>query len=261
MKIKKYIPITVLTIALTMSISSATAAPKPLKVYILAGQSNMQGKAGVRTIERLNMTEDSKQMYMDMNVKNGLPSAPKDVYGVYFGGDHMSRKKASPLSVMKGPLRPGYEGEMTSKSTFGPEYTFGIYMQKHLNEPILIVKIAWGGRNLIEQFRPPSAGKYLTLTGKVIGEEKVMDGHGNPIGHYYNTVIKRVNEVLADPNTIRPTKRLMATRLRASSGFKGSMIWSVPTHIRIPSRERKAERTTPNTAVCWDYSSRTSGRT
>lgn len=77
-----------------MSISSATAAPKPLKIYILAGQSNMQGKAGVRTIERLNMTEDSKQMYMDMNVKNGLLSAPKDVYGVYFGGDDVGRKKA-----------------------------------------------------------------------------------------------------------------------------------------------------------------------
>ncbi len=224
-----------------MSISSATAAPKPLKVYILAGQSNMQGKAGVRTIERLNMTEDSKQMYMDMNVKNGLPSAPKDVYGVYFGGDHMSRKKASPLSVMKGPLKPGYEGEMTSKSTFGPEYTFGIYMQKHLNEPILIVKIAWGGRNLIEQFRPPSAGKYLTLTGKVIGEEKVMDGHGNPIGHYYNTVIKRVNEVLADPGKYHPAyKKADGYEIAGFVWFQGFNDLVGPYPYKDPKQGKKS---------------------
>lgn len=226
-----------MTIAMAMSISSATAAPKPLKIYILAGQSNMQGKAGVRTIERLNMTEDSKQMYMDMNVKNGLPSAPKDVYGVYFGGDDMSRKKARTLSVMRGPLRPGYEGEMTSKSTFGPEYTFGIYMQKHLNEPILIVKIAWGGRNLIEQFRPPSSGKYLTLNG----EEKVMDGHGNPIGHYYSTVIKRVNEVLADPGKYHPAyKKADGYEIAGFVWFQGFNDLVGPYPYKDPKQGKKS---------------------
>jgi hypothetical protein len=178
---------------LMMALNPAVAG-KPLKVYIMAGQSNMQGKARVRTIERLKLTEDSKQMYQDMNVKDGLPSAVKDVYGVYFGGDDMSRGKARPLSVTKGPLKPGFEGETTENTTFGPEYTFAIYMQKHLNEPFLIIKIAWGGRDLLQQFRPPSAGKY----------EKDKDRHGNPIGHYYNLVIKRVNEVLADPGKYHP---------------------------------------------------------
>ena len=44
----------------------AAAADKPLKVFILAGQSNMQGKARVRTIERLNMTDDGRPMYRAM---------------------------------------------------------------------------------------------------------------------------------------------------------------------------------------------------
>ena len=136
------------------------AAARPLKVYILAGQSNMQGQARVRTIERLNMTDDSKQMYQDMKVKDGLPSAVKDVYGVYFTAGDMKKGRARDLSVQKGPLKPGYEGEMTENTSFGPDYTFAIYMQKHLKEPILLIKTAWGGRDLLQQFRPPSAGKY-----------------------------------------------------------------------------------------------------
>ncbi|MDD1750673.1 MAG: sialate O-acetylesterase, partial [Methanothrix sp.] len=99
-----------------------------------------------------------------------------------------------PLSVQKGPFKPGYGGELTEGTTFGPDYTFGIYMQKHVKGPILIIKTAWGGRNLLQQFRPPSAGAF----------EKDKDGHGNPTGYYYNLTVKLVKEVLADPGTYHP---------------------------------------------------------
>ncbi len=33
-------------------------------------------------------------------------------------------------------------------------------MEKLLNEPILIIKTAWGGRSLHTDFRPPGAGPY-----------------------------------------------------------------------------------------------------
>jgi hypothetical protein len=180
--------------AILVAMSSAAFAAKPLKIFIMAGQSNMQGKAQVRTIARLNMTADSKQIYEDMMVKNGLPSAVKDVYGVYFGGGDMSKGTARDVTAAKGPLQPGFGGELTETTTFGPEYTFAIYMQKHLNEPFLIIKTAWGGRNLLQQFRPPSAGKF----------EKDKDSHGNPTGQYYNLIVKRVNEVLADPGKYHP---------------------------------------------------------
>jgi hypothetical protein len=52
----------------------------------------------------MNLTEDSKQMYRDMNVKDGLPSAVKDAYGVYFSGD-----------PVHGPLKPGY-GDETNRN-------------------------------------------------------------------------------------------------------------------------------------------------
>ena len=43
----------------------------------------------------------------------------------------------------------------------GPEFTFGIYAQKALKEPILIIKTAWGGKSIHTDFRPPSAGPYV----------------------------------------------------------------------------------------------------
>lgn len=64
----------------------------------------------------------------------------------------------------EGKLTAGFgeRGNQPTKngSKIGPEFTFGIYMQKELNEPILIIKTAWGGRSLNTEFRPPSAGPY-----------------------------------------------------------------------------------------------------
>ncbi len=35
----------------------------------------------------------------------------------------------------------------------GPEYAFGLYMDKAMDEPILIIKTAWGGKSLAVDFR------------------------------------------------------------------------------------------------------------
>lgn len=47
-----------LAAAILAAMNTAAFAAKPLKIFIMAGQSNMQGKAQVRTIERLKLTED-----------------------------------------------------------------------------------------------------------------------------------------------------------------------------------------------------------
>lgn len=204
MKIKKHLPLTVVAIAMTMTISAANAAAKPLKVYILAGQSNMQGKAKVRTIERLNMTEDGKAMYEDMVGKDGKPVAVKDTYGAYF-----TAYRSGPVAV-KGPLSPTYGAEFNPEQNFGPEFTFGIYMQKHSNEPILIIKTAWGGKNLLQQFRPPSGGEYPLPENKVIklkAEGKLDAGlaeHKKANGEYYRLMMEHVKTVLADPSKYHP---------------------------------------------------------
>lgn len=195
---KQILPTLILTLGALLVMAhrlpAAETGAKPLKIFVMAGQSNMQGQARVRTIERLPLTEDGKQMYQDMAVKDGVPAVVKDVYGVYFTAGDMKKGSARPLEVQKGPFRPGYGADVTGDTTFGPDYTFGIYMQQHVQGPILIIKTAWGGRNLLQQFRPPSAGAF----------EKEKDGHGNPTGYYYQMTVKHVKDVLADPGQYHP---------------------------------------------------------
>jgi alpha-galactosidase len=58
-------------------------------------------------------------------------------------------------------------------------------MEKHVREPILLIKTAWGGKSLHTDFRPPSAGP---------------DGAGK----YYQLMIDHVKKVLEDPKKIVP---------------------------------------------------------
>lgn len=158
---------------------SVEAADKPLKVYILAGQSNMDGHAQTRTIAAMKGDPEVADLYNEMVDKDGKPIT---VDGVYFVQDERSQQlDATCGSAWKGPK-------------VGPEYAFGITMHKSLEQPILLIKTAWGGRDLIQHFRPPSAGDY----------ELETDKWGNKTGHYYREMIKGVQDVLADPGKHHP---------------------------------------------------------
>lgn len=173
---------------------TVTAGDKPLKVFIMAGQSNMQGKASVRTVERLKYTDDSKAMYHEMMADDGNLLAPKDTYAVYFTAGDMKFGKPRDLVTLQGPLKPGYSQTPEPNTKFGPEYTFGLQIKKHLDQPVLIIKTAWGGRNLLQQFRSPSAGPF----------EKEKCRHGLPTGAYYKLTVDLVQKVLNDPGKYHP---------------------------------------------------------
>jgi hypothetical protein len=84
--------------------------------------------------------------------KMGTPVG-KRTYIAAYGGVN----RAAEPGVATGPLSTGYGARPTA---FGPEYAFGIMMEKTLDQPILIIKTAWGGKSLHYDFRPPSAGPY-----------------------------------------------------------------------------------------------------
>jgi hypothetical protein len=132
--------------------ATAAMADKPLKVFILAGQSNMQGHARLSTLD--SMAEDPKTapLLQEMRGPDGKPKVCDNVWISSVGclGDAYSD-----LTERTGKLTAGY-GAPTDK--IGPEFTFGLTMEKHLGEPILLIKTAWGGRSLHTDFRPPSAG-------------------------------------------------------------------------------------------------------
>ena len=93
----------------------------------------------------------------------------------------------------------------------GPEFTFGIFIQKLLDEPILIIKTAWGGKSLHTDFRPPSAGPYKFNESQLEGFEKqgkdieaIKTDKAKATGHYYSLMIDHVKHVLVDIKRVYP---------------------------------------------------------
>jgi alpha-galactosidase len=84
-------------------------------------------------------------------------------------------------------------------------------MEKLLDQPILIIKTAWGGRSLNTEFRPPSAGPYqfnetqladMKKRGDDI--EKMKAEKAKASGVFYRMMIEHVKKVLADPKRVCP---------------------------------------------------------
>ena len=162
--------------AVVASLSSAAAAAAgkgPLKVFILAGQSNMVGMGSIEFSERRTagfrqrgMTEEAiakkkkgalenlikdpekANTYKHIVDKDGGWIVRDDVW-VYF-------KRGRNAELEKGGLTVGFGAR---DETIGPEFQFGHIMGDYYDEPVLLIKTAWGGKSLALNFRPPSAGK------------------------------------------------------------------------------------------------------
>ncbi|HUT59739.1 MAG TPA: hypothetical protein VNA25_17975, partial [Phycisphaerae bacterium] len=128
----------------------------PLKVYILAGQSNMEGQAKIETFDYIGDDPATAPMLKDMRGADGKPRVCDHVWISYLTGS----PDRSELGEGFGKLTAGYGSRSNPKEDggkIGPEFTFGIYMSKACDGPILIIKTAWGGKSLNTDFRPPSA--------------------------------------------------------------------------------------------------------
>lgn len=167
----------------------APAGAKPLKVFILSGQSNMEGHAQTRTFPAIAKDPKTADMYKEMVDRRGNPVVCDDVWIAYSYGDF----SGNPVGKRSGKLTAGFGSQHhIGTGKIGPEFTFGIYMHKMLNEPVLLIKDAWGGKSLMVDFRPPSAGE--------IDDEKSKE----KAGIYYKLLIEHVKEVLADPKQVYP---------------------------------------------------------
>ncbi|MFK7852143.1 MAG: sialate O-acetylesterase [Akkermansiaceae bacterium] len=176
-------------------------AKDPLKVYILSGQSNMQGHAHVRTMDVIGLDPRTAPMLKEMKNSDGTHRVLDDVWISSIGSSE--EEKTGKLTVGFGPEKNGPK--------FGPELTFGIYMQKHVEEPILIIKTAWGGKSLYSDFRPPSAGPFAfredelqKLKEKGEDIEAAKAKRAEEAGHYYRLMIDHVQKVLKDIKRVYP---------------------------------------------------------
>ena len=143
----------------------------PVKVFVLAGQSNMQGHGKVM----LRPEKNDGKGTLEYLVKN-KESAALFAHTVDREGNWLTRPDCWIWYLERsGNLGVGYGA---GKDMIGPEFQFGHRVAGALENQVLLVKTAWGGKSLVADFRPPSSG----------GE----------VGPYYSQMIKHVRDVLAN---------------------------------------------------------------
>lgn len=159
-------------LALLRASIDGSAADASLKVFLLVGQSNMEGhgyvpaepnrNGGRGSLEFLTKDTATAEKFKHLLGPEDQWIVRDDVWCHFL--DHR-----------KGRLTVGFGA---NNKMIGPELGFGIVVGDALAEPVLLLKLAWGGKNLARDFRPPSAG----------GE----------VGPFYRETVLRVKAILND---------------------------------------------------------------
>jgi alpha-galactosidase len=147
-----------------------------LKVFILAGQSNMVGfgqlDGSPGTMET--HVKGNPENYGHLVDKDGKRVVRDDVWIV-----NVSDAKKN----QQGWLTTGYGA---SEGHIGPEYGFGFVVGDAYEDPVLIIKSAWGGRSLFHNFLSPGSEEYA---------KPEKDGDK---GFQYAEVLRHVKEITGD---------------------------------------------------------------
>ena len=187
------------------------AEAKPLRVFILAGQSNMEGHARVETFDYIGDDPATAPLLKMMRGPDGKPAVADHTWISYLTGHYEGNANGEGTGKLTAGF--GARGDQPSKDggKIGPEFTFGLTMDAALKEPVLLIKTAWGGRSLNTEFRPPSAGPYvfseaqleqMKKQGKDIEAEKAKKA--KETGRFYQFMVDHVKSVLADPKRVCP---------------------------------------------------------
>ncbi|MEE2973255.1 MAG: sialate O-acetylesterase [Planctomycetota bacterium] len=160
-----------------VAVAASPEAEAPVRVFVLAGQSNMVGVGrvqgdparndGMGSLEWMVERAPDRERFAGLRDQDGAWVERDDVW-IWFLG-------------RRGGLRPGFGAD---ENAIGPELGFGRVVGDASDEPVLLVKVAWGGKAIGREFRPPSSG----------GE----------VGPEYTMLVERVREVMADPAALFP---------------------------------------------------------
>lgn len=170
------------------------STPTKVRVFVMAGQSNMQGYGQVTDAENdpgslTHVMENDSAGEWSMLETDGDWSVLDGAY-LYFpngAGDTIRDH----ITV----------GQGAYSDLIGPELMFAHQLDDYYEDPVLIIKTAWGGLSLAEDFRPPSAG--------------------GTTGPYYNAMIETVQQVTQNLATEFPDIGLSEFELSGFAWFQG----------------------------------------
>ena len=204
---------------ISLAVLFATALPlqlcaaPPIDIYILAGQSNMQGQGvvdldhpkyyngGRGTLARVMLEPRNINRFKHIRDNKGDWVVRGDVWCRY----------QTEKELKKGRLTIGFTGYPGSHH-IGPEFQFGHVIGNATKAPVLLIKTAWGGKSLYKDFRPPSSG--------------------GTVGPYYTKMIAEVRQGLA---AIPKDFPAIGTRRYKLAGFVWFQGWN---DIFAPDEER-----------------------
>ncbi len=207
-------------VALPGAANQARADADTVKVFILAGQSNMEGKAQNPLLDH--QATDPKTRDFFAHLRDAGKWAVRDDVFIKFLGRN-------------GPLTIGYG----SPGRTGSELEFGYMMGEHFDEPVILIKAAWGGHSLFKLFRSPSAGlpgeealqgllekaqanvKRSNEKNKRNDPLPTMKDIKAPFGSSYRNMMAEVKKVLDDYETMFPALKGKKLELAGFFWFQG----------------------------------------
>lgn len=185
------LPATLLALCAACGLSlQASRAEGTLRIFLLAGQSNMEGQAytydsaatagwNVPTMEFLLSGTAAATNYranMPYGFKTSLNSSwlsPRtDVWAVHYNSSNGSVKSVLPTNnqsdLVSGiqPLQPGFGVSTGAGSMIGPELGMGIRLGDATADPVFLFKSSMGGTTLGTDWRPTDA---VTKRGGTVG--------------------------------------------------------------------------------------------
>ena len=163
------------------AVNRAADSPRPIQVFLLSGQSNMQGQGVVEMNDPKNYNGGKGNLVWSMthSASKRQMRHLRDGSGKWVVREDVDIRYKFRGKVRQGKLTVGYTGYGGS-SHIGPELQFGHVVGNAVDDPVLLIKTAWGGKSLRVDFRPPSS----------LGDT----------GPYYTRMIREVREALAELN-------------------------------------------------------------
>ncbi len=210
----------ILSAAVLLLTQPGLAAEKPVRVFILAGQSNMEGKAPNSLLDH--QAGDPKTQANFAHLRKDDKWIVRDDVFIKFLKRH-------------GPLTVGYG----SKDRTGVELEFGTAMGNHFAEPVILIKTAWGGHSLYKLFRSPSAGdapaavleKELQQARDRVTRNNAKNNKNDPLptmdsirkdyGSSYRNMMAEVKDVLENSGTLFPALKGQPLEITGFVWFQG----------------------------------------
>ena len=157
-------------------------------------------------------------------------------------GDYTSFLKTLNESIAKDPKRPSYQwaerqdvwvgfharhgylkvGYSPNRDCFGPEFNFGQVMGDHYEEPVLLIKTAWGGKALGRGYLPPSLRDSETKIQSLAQKEgKAFEEIQKTHGAFYDLMLQEIKGALTQLKSNHPDYRGQGYEIKGFVWFQG----------------------------------------